>query len=217
LSVEKEIIQNYNNRNIGEIYNSQYSKFCGNEVKSCFVKNANKFIYNIKSSSILEIGAGQGNNIPFFIEAGFKPENIYLNELLPERVEALLLKVNPKNVFPGNAITLNFQIKFDLIFQSTVFTSILNNADRKNLADKMWSLLNENGIIFWYDFAFNNPKNRNVKKVTRKNIKELFPNAKKITFNKITLAPPIGRRIGKFYNLLNWPVLRTHLFAVIEK
>ncbi|MCA0429226.1 MAG: class I SAM-dependent methyltransferase [Bacteroidetes bacterium] len=217
MSVEQEIIKNYNDRDIGEIYNSQYSKFCGDEVKSCFVNNAKKFVQNIQNATILEIGAGQGNNIPFFIEAGFKTENIYLNELLPERVEALLLKVNAENVFPGNAITLNFQNKFNCIFQSTVFTSILNNADRINLAEKMWSLLNENGVIFWYDFAYNNPKNKNVKKVTRKNIKELFPNAKKITFTKITLAPPIGRKVGKLYNLLNWPILRTHLFAVIEK
>ncbi len=217
MSTENEIIKNYNERVRSEIYNSLYSVFCGNEVKNCFVFNAKKFVTNIDSAKILEIGAGQGNNISFFIDAGFKLENIYLNELLPERIEALLLKVNKNNVYPGNAITLKIDNKFNCIFQSTVFTSILNNSDRINLANKMWELLNDNGVIFWYDFTFNNPKNKNVKKVTRKNIKHLFPNAKKITFTKITLAPPIGRRVGKFYNLFNWPFLRTHLFAVIEK
>jgi hypothetical protein len=72
-------------------------------------------------------------------------------------------------------------------------------------------------VIFWYVFIYNNPKNKQVKKVTMEEIRLLFPTAKKITFQKITLAPPIGRRVGKFYNWFNWSFLRSHVFAVIEK
>ena len=79
----------------------------------------------------------------------FQIQNIYFNELLPERV--LAIKSNYPNtiVFEGNAIEIDFDKKFDVIFQSTVFTSILSQADREKLAEKMLNLLNPNGIILW--------------------------------------------------------------------
>lgn len=77
----------------------------------------------------------------------------------------------------------------------------------------------ENGLILWYDFKYNNPSNKDVKGVNKREIKELFPDAKKIIFHNVTLAPPIGRRVGKFYNLVNllFPFLRTHIIAEIYK
>lgn len=105
------------------------------------------------------------------------------------------------------------------MFQSTVFTSILNEDFRKALANKMFEMLKPGGIILSYDFTYNNPNNKDVRKLTKKEIKKLFPNHKGIQFKKVTLAPPVARRVGKFYDLLNFlfPMLRTHLIAVIKK
>lgn len=217
MGTESEIVKNYAERSVGDLYNSVYSKYAGEEVRDCFIKQCKKYISKISESKILEIGAGQGNNVAAFLEAGFKVENIFANELLPERLLAIQSKVLKQNIFSGNAITIDYNLKFDCIYQSTVFTSILNEMDRKHLAEKMWSILEKDGVILWYDFIFNNPKNANVRKVTTSEIKQLFPDAKKISFQRITLAPPIGRRVGKLYQLFNWPFLRSHVFAVIEK
>lgn len=217
MGTESEIVKNYAERSVGDLYNSVYSKYAGEEVRDCFIKQCKKYISKISESKILEIGAGQGNNVAAFLEAGFKQENIFANELLSERLLALQSKVLKQNIFSGNAITIDYNLKFDCIYQSTVFTSILNEMDRKHLAEKMWSILEKDGVILWYDFIFNNPKNANVRKVTTSEIKLLFPDAKKISFQRITLAPPIGRRVGKLYQLFNWPFLRSHVFAVIEK
>lgn len=217
MEIESEIVKNYAERSVGDLYNSVYSKYAGDEVRDCFIKQCKKHISKISESKILEVGAGQGNNVTTFLESGFVKENIFANELLSERIIALQSKVLKENIFPGNAIKLDFKQKFNCIYQSTVFTSILNEADRKHLAEKMWSMLEKDGVIFWYDFIFNNPKNANVRKVTTSEIKQLFPDAKKISFQRITLAPPIGRRVGKFYKWFNLAFLRSHVFAVIEK
>jgi hypothetical protein len=97
-----------------------------------------------------------------------------------------------------------------------VFTSVLDDNFRKELALKMISMVKPNGIILFYDFKYNNPANKNVKRVSPRDIRNLF-SSKHIKFYSVTLAPPISRKIGRFYNLINilFPFLRTHLVSVI--
>jgi hypothetical protein len=105
------------------------------------------------------------------------------------------------------------------VLQSTVFTSILDESFRKALANKMFEMLKPGGIILSYDFTYNNPCNKDVRKLTRAEIKKLFPNHREIQFKRVTLAPPVARRVGKLYDLVNFlcPMLRTHLIAAIKK
>jgi len=65
-------------------------------------------------------------------------------------------------------------------------------------------------MIIIYDFTWNNPANRDVRKVTSSNIQRLFPSAT-IQTCRLTLAPPIARRIPAWlYPFVNIPVLKTH-------
>lgn len=77
------------------------------------------------------------------------------------------------------------------------------------------------GGVLWYDFTFNNPKNPDVRGVPVSRIKALFPTAR-IRLAKVTLAPPIARRVvplsTHLYGLLNsLPFLRTHVLCYLEK
>lgn len=176
----------------------------------------NRFI-NPSQLSVIEIGAGRGFNIDFFKRLGVLPENIYANELLADRAAQLKINHPDINVIEGNALDISSEKKFDIVFQSTVFTSVLDDDFRKNLAEKMKLLTKDNGIILWYDFMFDNPRNKDVRKVTVNEIRNLFPSAARIKFWKVTLAPPIGRRVGKLYPLFNLlPLLRTHVIAEIK-
>jgi SAM-dependent methyltransferase len=169
---------------------------------------------------LLEIGAGTGINLFFFKKAGLAWKNIYANELLTDRL-AILREAFPNiQTFEGDACAIepSLENSFDIVFQSTVFTSVLDDGFKVALADKMWSLLKPGGIILWYDFAFDNPNNKDVKGIKKKEIGKLFSKAKSIVFHKTTLAPPIGRRVKNLYPVINlFPFLRTHLIAVIEK
>ena len=218
MSLQHEITNNYNNRiNKDSLYNSTYSKLADIEKQKKIKLLVENFLPITKHTSILEIGAGQGGNIPMLLDMGFTENNIVVNELLPERIAALKTNYHNIKLVEGDALKINVNQTFDIVFQSTVFTSILRNEDRINLATKMWEMLKPGGIILWYDFIYNNPNNSAVKKVGVTEVKKLFPNAVKTKIVKVTLAPPIGRRVGKLYHLVNLPFLRSHILAVFQK
>lgn len=204
-------------RNNTNLYFNHYSQ-CERELKykAIFFE---KFT-DISDKRIIEIGAGTGINIYFFQKTGFDNKHIYANELLPDRFEILKKNFTNINLIEGDAanIDANLRETFDIVFQSTVFTSILDSSFRQVLADRMWNLLKPGGFILWYDFVYDNPKNKDVVGIKKAEIRQLFPQSKKIKFYRTTLAPPIGRRVKKMYHLFNlFPFLRTHVIAVIEK
>jgi SAM-dependent methyltransferase len=209
-------------RNRGAIYNRHFlvGMYCKNEREIAYAEIIRKFFGNdLLKRKIIEIGAGTGGNLLFFPYLGFQWGNIYANELLEERYCSLQKNLPNTTCMKGDALNLDFKEEFDIVLQSTVFTSILDTDFRKALAEKMWDMLKPGGIILSYDFTYNNPNNKDVRKLTRKEIKALFPNHNGIQFRKVTLAPPIARRVGKLYDLINFlfPILRTHLIAVIKK
>jgi hypothetical protein len=173
----------------------------------------------LSGKNIIEIGAGSGDNLLAFKRFGFEWENIYANELLDERVSLLKKNIPQAHIFPGDACVLDFNESFDIVFQSTVFTSILNQEFKIKLADHMYKMTKMEGLISWYDFRYNNPKNPDVKGVGKNEIRQLFPHVRRMKFHHVTLAPPLARRIGKYYNIFNFifPFLRTHLIAEIYK
>lgn len=186
-----------------------------------WIKKCN--ILPVEEKTLLEVGCGNGFNLLGFCRLGFLPENISGNELLEDRY--LNSKKNlPSSVklYYGNFLDLDFSDKkYDIVYQSVVFSSILDLNFRKEMADKMWSVTKPGGGILWYDFIFNNPSNPDVKGVRLREIKKLFP-GQEIKKWRITLAPPVARKICKLspfmYPLLNSAYfLRTHLLCWIEK
>ncbi len=172
---------------------------------------------------LLEIGCGSGTNLLQLILIGFKPQNLVANELLPDRAaqaRSNLPKAIP--VIVGDAAELDLDPEsFDLVLQSTVFTSILDHGVQETLARKMWLWLKPGGGVIWYDFIYSNPRNQDVRGVSLKRIRELFPDGK-MKYWRVTLAPPIGRKVTKLsrhlYTVLNlFPFLRTHVLCWIEK
>ena len=177
----------------------------------------------LNMTNLLEIGCGAGGYLLDLIRIGFNPENLFANELLPERV-ALARKNLPSScpILEGDALAVDFKSKsFDIIYQSMVFTSLLDFQYRQELAHKMWQLLHPDGSILWYDFVYNNPSNKNVRGVSLRQVKLLFPEGI-IKYKRLTLAPPIARIAVKLhplmYHCLNtFPFLRSHVMCWITK
>ena len=207
------------NNDAGKNENAVFIENVIKERETVYSKILKEHFSEIDKVKFIEIGAGEGANIDFFRSLGIKDENIVAAELLPERAATLREKYPKITVSEGDALHLNFENYFDSVFQSLVFTSILDDDFKKSLAHKMWDMLKPGGIILWYDFKFNNPANKDVKGVTKAEIKQLFPSVNEIAFYNVTLAPPVGRRVGSMYEFVNsvFPFLRTHLIAVIKK
>lgn len=180
-------------------------------------------VISLKKCKLLEVGCGMGMNLLQFIQLGFLPENLTGNELLSERISAAQ-NVLPDaiNILSGDASTLNLpQSAYDIVYQSTVFSSILDDEFQMKLAKKMWELVKPGGGVLWYDFIYNNPSNPDVKAVPVTRIRQLFPEGK-LTMWRLTLAPPISRRVCALhpvlYHLFNaFPFLRTHVLCWIQK
>ena len=177
----------------------------------------------VDTKSLLEVGCGAGGNLLDFIQLGFKPENLVGNELIVERArEARNRLPSTTQILIGDAADLRLADEsFDITLQSTVFTSLLDDAFQQKVADKMWALTKPGGGILWYDFIYNNPANPDVRGVPFKRIKELFPKGEIYKW-RLTLAPPISRRVTEIhpslYVILNiFPFLRTHLLCWIRK
>lgn len=105
--------------------------------------------------------------------------------------------------------------------QFTVFTSILDESIKKNIATEMLRVVKTQGIIIWYDYYVNNPKNHDVKKVRKEEIYNLFSNCE-IHLKRITLAPSLARAIAPCsmltcYFLEKLIIFNTHYLGIIKK
>ena len=170
---------------------------------------------------ILDVGCGDGNMLRQFLQWGANPENLAGIDLRPEPVD-YALSLNPNlDVRCGSASELPWpDLSFDLVCQHTVFTSVLDEEIRMQIATEMKRVLQKNGMILWYDFFYDNPFNPDVRGVRKTEIKELFPDCQ-YTFSRITLAPPLARRLASVsWGLCNFleslKIFNTHYLAAIR-
>lgn len=171
---------------------------------------------------ILDVGCGEGGSLRKFIQYGAKPENMHGFDLLEDRVEDAKYLTPNIDFRCGNVENLPFSDEsFDIVMQSTVFTSVLDSKMKRKIASEMFRVLKPDGIIMWYDYHMNNPKNPDVRGVNKKEICQLFPDCE-IYFKRITLAPPLVRLIAPHsyllcYLLESMKLLNTHYLAVMKK
>jgi SAM-dependent methyltransferase len=178
---------------------------------------------DLKSKAILEVGCGTGQWLRDFIKWGAVPENIAGIDLLLDRaLRARELCPSGVNIQCASAAQLPFcSEKFDIVLQATVFTSILDNELKYQIAAEMLRVVKADGLILWYDYYANNPWNKDVRGVKSREIYELFPDCR-IKLERITLLPPLARKLAPYsdlscYLLEKVPLLCTHYLGVIRK
>lgn len=180
-------------------------------------------IQTLRDMDLLEIGCGTGANLMEFLQLGALPERMVGNDLLPERLrQAQHVLPEAMRLLAGNAAELALEeSSFDIVYQSTVFSSILDDALQQHIAAAMWKWVRPGGAVLWYDFTCNNPRNPDVRGVPLPRVRELFPEAR-ITARRVTLAPPLARALVRIHPALYGPFnsvpwLRTHILCWIEK
>lgn len=170
-----------------------------------------------------EVGCGSGGNLMDMLRLGLSPEHLTGIELLPERLDAARAAL-PQQVrlLAGDASQADVAPDSqDLVLQSTVFSSILDDGLQARLAAAMWRWVRPGGAVLWYDFIVDNPRNPDVRGVPLKRVRALFPEGR-IAVRRVTLAPPIARAVCRIhpgaYRVLNTlPFLRSHVLALITK
>jgi len=173
--------------------------------------------------NILDIGCGNGEMLRQFIQWGANPEKLAGIELRDDAVQMGRYLSPNIDLRSGSAVDLPWaDHSFDLVCQHTVFTSILDSLIKQRVAAEMLRVLKPGGAILWYDFMYNNPANPDVRRIKAGEIGSLFQDCE-VHLKKITLAPPIGRRIPGGLLPILYPlfaslsVLRTHYVGLLLK
>jgi ubiquinone/menaquinone biosynthesis C-methylase UbiE len=222
---EKRIYEAYSRRRTGNLY-SRFNRaylYMVQEREQHFVRLLARYgCAGLENKKILEIGCGNGDLLRDLIKWGARPENLFGIDLIADRVaEALTVCPAAVKISYGNAANLRFPDKmFDVVLQSTVFTSVLDAEMKSRMAAEMCRVLKPDGLILWYDYHMNNPNNVDVQGVKFAEIQALFPNCE-IRLKRITLAPPIARRVAPYswllcYFLSKVPWLCSHYIGVIR-
>ena len=178
---------------------------------------------DLSQRRVLEVGCGSGGNLLEWLRLGCAPEHLSGIELLSERLaQARCVLPAAATLIEGDALRAAIEpASQDVVLQSTVFSSLLDDAFQQRLADAMWRWTKPGGAVLWYDFTVNNPRNADVRGVPLARVQALFPLGR-ITHRRVTLAPPISRRVCRVhpaaYGLFNaLPWLRTHVLCWIAK
>lgn len=150
--------------------------------------------YPLGEHTILELGCGMGGVMLEYLTYDATPSNLHGVDLLPDRVEVASTRLShlPLACADGQSLPYPSNI-FDLVLQYTVFTSVLDDNVKANLAHELLRVLHPGGMVLWYDFWLN-PTNPQTRGIRPKEIRNLFPNCE-YDFHKITLAPPMARRL----------------------
>lgn len=177
----------------------------------------------LKGKQVFELGCGTGYWLRQLVKWGAEPERITGLDLLPERLaESRSLGPPDSMLVCGSAGQLPFPAgSFDLVLQSTVFSSITASETRRVAAAELLRVLGKSGTIVWYDFFVRHPRNPDVRAMRRQEIHRLFPDCR-IRLRRVTLAPPISRALAAYFLPLcgileRFPLLRTHYLGVIRK
>jgi SAM-dependent methyltransferase len=150
----------------------------------------------------LELGCGEGGVLLEFLTFGAEHARLHGTELLHDRVRRARQRVPHVPLTCADGQSLPYATgTFDLVTQYTVFSSVLDDEVRANLAREMLRVVRRpDGMILWYDFWLN-PTNRQTRGIRRAEVRRLFPDCR-CTFVRTTLAPPIARRLIK----LGWGI-----------
>ena len=180
-------------------------------------------IDDLSKLSLLEVGCGGGGNLLELLRMGFAPEHLCGIELLQERcAQARHVLPAALALIEGDAVQAAVEpASLDIVYASTVFSSLLDEAFQQRLADAMWRWLRPGGAVLWYDFTVDNPRNADVRGVPIRRVRALFPEGR-IDARRVTLAPPIARAMCRIHPALYTacnalPLLRTHLLCWIAK
>ena len=171
---------------------------------------------------ILDVGCGRGATLRQYLEYDADPSRLWGIDLFPAFVDEARATSPGLQIICGSASDLPFpDHTFDFVSQFMLFTSVLDVDMKSRIAREIDRILVPGGRLLWYDFAFNNPANPEVRGIRLGEVRRLFP-AFSVTYRRITLAPPLGRAIGHLgpaiYHLAS--VIRplcTHYLCLLKK
>jgi ubiquinone/menaquinone biosynthesis C-methylase UbiE len=175
---------------------------------------------DLATRSVLEVGCGTGGWLLDFARWTDARQQLAGIDLNPGYLDIARARLVDADLRVGDASGLPWPDRsFDIVIQSTVFSSILVSTLRQKIAREMVRVCKSDGFIVWFDFRYNNPWNLQVRGIARSEIKQLFLGAQ-IYLRSLILAPPLLRKLARHWWASCWllekmPFFRTHYLGLI--
>lgn len=152
--------------------------------------------HSLAGRAMTEVGCGSGGNLHDLIRLGADPAQLQGLELLPERAAQARERLPAAvRITEGDALQAPIAPgSQQAVLAFTLFSSVLDAEFRTALARQMWQWVAPGGGVLVYDFTVGNPRNPDVQGVPLREVERLFPGAQ-ITSRRLTLAPPLARRL----------------------
>ena len=174
-------------------------------------------------ASILDIGCGTGRDLlRMNSEFSRMRLSLYGIDLLPERIERARRDLPGATLSVGSADHLPYVNEtFAVVMASMVFSSILQNDVRVNIANEIKRVVAPYGVILCYEMRYPNPWNEHTRAIGPRTVRNLFRGST-FQFAPVTLLPPLARRLGIFTGIAYGPLhtvpaLRGHYLAEIRR
>ena len=190
--------------------------------RACLEALVRESWFPLQGCRIADIGCGDGTWLLEFAQWGADPVDLFGIDLDETRITAARRRLPASELVACDAHCLPWPSgSFDLVSQFTLLTSVLATPVKQAVAGEMLRVLKPGGIILWYDFQFNNPRNPNVRGIKATEIRSLFPGCD-VKLTRVTLAPPIARLVVPTSWILallleKLPFLRTHYLGIVQK
>ncbi len=162
---------------------------------------------NRETAKILYVGGGDGLSLCTFLMVGFRPENMTVVDIQPDRV-ALGQQLFPSSTFMvADGSQLPFaNASFDMIFESTMFCQITDAGLRQRIAGEMLRCLKPQGHVVLRDWSATNPMCKHMVAINKKAVSQMFGAMRTVARVPGALVPPVGRFLSAYAEGLYFPV-----------
>lgn len=171
---------------------------------------------------VVDVGCGSGGFLRQLVDWGADPCRLAGTEYQEQRLVLARMRSAPGIRWHLGDLDFAAPGSFDLVVANTVFSSILAADARIALARDMWRSVAPGGWCMLFDFRYNNPRNPNVRRVTRAELRRMWP-ALESRYRTLLLAPPIARRLARAPRIVAEllatfaPPLRSHFIYMARK
>ena len=156
-----------------------------------------------RSSRIVDVGGGSGAGVLSLLRYGFRPENISIVDIQPDRIEvARSLLPSAVNVLQCDASNMDFieTGSVDVATSSTMFLQILDPVISRAIAQEMIRVVRTGGKLLVFDWRYDFWKQDYVA-CDLGRMRKMFSVGDKTTIDQRVrgqLIPPLGRFLSKY-------------------
>jgi len=178
--------------------------------------------YARPGARVLDLGAGSGVDCEELDRFGWDRAGIIAIDLLRGDVGRARTRLPWLSGAVGDAARLPIlDAAVDLVFQSTMISSVLEDRLRAAIYAEAARVLKRGGAFISYDTRYPNPWNRYTRPVRPGELRRAFPGWS-LRLTSLTLLPPLVRRLAPLSTALcrageRFPPLRSHLLACAVK